>query len=68
MEAGTIKDNVKLHPCVLNWLKEEETGSKTKTARFADLTHTIQTSQVRRRVRTASPGQGDLVDLTLMLL
>ena len=58
MEAGAIKDNVKLHPCVLNWLKEDET--RFKTARFGDLTHAIHTSQVRRRVRTASPGQGGL--------
>ena len=58
MEAGTSRDNVKLNPCVLQWLKVDETRSNT--ARFGDLTHAIQTSQVRRKVRTASPGQGDL--------
>ena len=51
-------ENVKLHPCVLQWLKVDETRSNM--ARFGDLTHAIQTSQVRRKVRTASPGQGDL--------
>ena len=39
-------------------LKVDKTRSKT--ARFGDLTLAIQTSQVRRRVRTASPIQGDL--------
>ena len=58
MEAGALKENVKLHPCVLQWLKEDETRSKT--ARFGDLTHAIQTSQVRRMVRTTSPGRDNL--------
>ena len=58
MEAGTFKDNIKLQPCVLQWLKADETRSNT--ARFGDLTHAIQTLQVRRKVRTASPGRGDL--------
>ena len=55
LEAGTNKENVKLHPCVLQWLKGDETRSIT--ARFGDLTHAIQTSQVRRKVRTTSPGR-----------
>ena len=55
MEAGAIEENVKLRPCVLHWLKEDETRSNT--ARFGDLTRAIQTSQIRRRIRTASPGQ-----------
>ena len=50
-----IKENVKLRPCVLQWLKEDETRSNT--ARFGDLTRAIQTSQIRRRIRMASPGQ-----------
>ena len=33
--------------------------SRSNTARFGDLTHAIQISQVRRRIRMASPGQGD---------
>ena len=57
MEAGNLEENVKLFPCVLQWLREDETRSNT--ARFGDLTRTIQTSKVRRRIRTASPGQGD---------
>ena len=57
MEAGTLKDNVKLHPCVLQWLKADETRSNK--ARFGDLTLAIQTSQVSRSVRTVSPGQSD---------
>ena len=32
MEAGTLKDNVQLHPCVLKWLKADEIRSIT--ARF----------------------------------
>ena len=55
MKAGTLEENAKLAPCVLLWLKEDETRSNT--ARFGDLTHAIQISQVRRRIRTASPGQ-----------
>ena len=58
MEAGTFKENVKLHPCVLQWLKADETRSNT--ARFGDLTRAIQTSQVRRKVRTTSPGRDNL--------
>ena len=58
MEAGISRDNVKLIHCVLQWLKVDETRSNT--AQYVDLTHAIQTSQVRRKVRTASPGQGDL--------
>ena len=55
LEAGTSSTgNIKLHPCVLQWLKVDETRSNT--ARLGDLTHAIQTSQVRRKVRTTSPG------------
>ena len=55
MKAGTLDENAKLTPCVLQWLKEDE--ARSNTARFGDLTHAIQISQVRRRIRTASPGQ-----------
>ena len=58
MEARTSRDNVKLNPCVLQWLKVDETRSNM--ARIGDLTHAIQSSQVRRKVRTASPGREDL--------
>lgn len=34
--------------------------TRSNTAQFGDLTHEIQTSQVRRKVRTASPGQEEL--------
>ena len=34
--------------------------TRSNMALFGDLTHAIKTSQVRRKVRTASPGQGDL--------
>ena len=54
-KAGTLDENAKLTPCVLLWLKEDE--ARSNTARFGDLTHAIQISQVRRRIRTASPGQ-----------
>ena len=57
MEAGTLQENVKLRPCILQGLMEDETRSNK--ARFGDLTRAIQTSQIRRRIRTASPGQGD---------
>ena len=57
MEAGNWKKNDKLRPCVLQWLRADV--SRSNTARFGDLTHAIQISQVRRRIRTASPGQGD---------
>merc|ERR1711893_508764 len=50
-----IRKVIKLYPCVLRWLKGDETRSIT--ARFGDLTHPIQTSQVRRKVRTTSPGR-----------
>ena len=59
LEAGTsTTGNIKLHPCVLNWLKVDETRSNM--ARFGDLTRAIQTSQVRRKVRTTSPGRDNL--------
>ena len=59
LEAGTSNTgNIKLHPCVLNWLKMDETRSNT--ARFGDLTLAIQTSQVKRKIRTTSPGREDL--------
>ena len=57
MEAGDLKENDKLRPCVLQWLRKDE--SRSNTARFGDLTRAIQTLQVRRRIRTASQGQGD---------
>ena len=57
MEAGAKEENAKLRHCVLQWLKEDETRSNT--ARFGDLTHAIQTLQIRRRIRTASPVQSD---------
>ena len=55
MKAGTLDENAKLAPCVLSWLKEDK--NRSNTTRFGDLTHAIQISQVRRRIRTASPGQ-----------
>ena len=55
MKAGTIQENAKLTPCVLQWLKEDE--ARSNMARFGDLTLVIQTSQVRRKIRTAFPGQ-----------
>ena len=55
MTAGTLEENAKLLPCVLQWLKADE--ARSNTARLGDLTLAIQTSQVRRRIRTASPGQ-----------
>ena len=55
MTARTLEENAKLLPCVLQCLKADETRSNT--ARLGDLTLAIQTSQVRRRIRTASPGQ-----------
>ena len=50
-----MQKNAKLTPCVLQLLKEDE--ARSNTARFGDLTLSIQTSQVRRRIRMASPGQ-----------
>ena len=55
MKAGTLQENAKLAPCVLQWLKED--AAHSNTARFGDLTQAIQISQVRRRIRTASPGR-----------
>ena len=55
MTAGTLEENAKLLPCVLQWLKVDE--ARSNTARLGDLTRAIQTSQVRRRIRTSSPGQ-----------
>ena len=55
MTAGTLEENAKLLPCVLQCLKADE--ARSNTARLDDLTLAIQTSQVRRRIRTASPGQ-----------
>ena len=55
MKAGSKEENAKLIPCVLQWLKADE--ARSKMARFGDLTLAIQTSQVRRRIRMASPGQ-----------
>ena len=53
MEAGALEENVKLRPCVLQWLKEDETRSNM--ARFGD----------KRRIRRASPGQdGPTLDQT----
>ena len=54
MKAGTLDENAKLTPCVLLWLKDDE--ARSNAARSGDLTHAIQISQVRRRIRTASPG------------
>ena len=55
MKVGSLTENAKLAPCVLSWLKEDE--ARSNKARFGDLTHAIQISQVRRRIRTASPGR-----------
>ena len=49
------RQHLRLSPCVLQWFKEDEALSNT--ARFCDLTQPIQISQVRRKIRTASPGQ-----------
>ena len=57
MEAGDWKENDKLRSCILQWFRADM--SRSNTARFGDLTHAIQISQVRRKIRTASPGRGD---------
>ena len=54
MKVGSLNENAKLAPCVLSWLKEDVAHSNT--VRFGDLTTSIQISQVRRKIRTASPG------------
>ena len=48
MTAGTLEENAKLLPCVLQCLKADE--ARSNRARLGDLTLAIQTSQVRRRI------------------
>ena len=55
MKVGSLNENAKLAPCVLSWLKEDM--ARSNTARFGNLTTAIQISQVRRKIRTASPGR-----------
>ena len=57
MKVGSLKENTKLAPCALSWFKAD--SARSNTARFGDLTTAIQISQVRRKIRTASPGRDD---------
>ena len=57
MKVGSLKENAKLAPCVLSWFKVDM--ARSNTARFGDMTTAIQISQVRRKIRTASPGRDD---------